>query len=105
LHIPYELDQCINQQCLGNPKPKSNSTRHLLVLDLNLALKGEFLIGKGCLMLMQKARAGIKEVHFLPFSPSNRRTAITYIDYEGKMRRISKGAPEQVKLCKNLKAS
>lgn len=43
-----------------------------------------------------KARAGIREVHFLPFNPTDKRTALTYIDGEGKMHRVSKGAPEQV---------
>lgn len=43
-----------------------------------------------------KARAGIQEVHFLPFNPTDKRTALTYIDSEGKMHRVSKGAPEQV---------
>lgn len=43
-----------------------------------------------------KARAGITEVHFLPFNPTDKRTALTYIDSEGKMHRVSKGAPEQV---------
>jgi H+-transporting ATPase len=44
----------------------------------------------------KKARAGIQEVHFLPFNPTDKRTALTYIDHEGKMHRVSKGAPEQV---------
>ncbi|KAI8541597.1 hypothetical protein RHMOL_Rhmol08G0074000 [Rhododendron molle] len=44
----------------------------------------------------QKARAGIQEVHFLPFNPTDKRTALTYIDSEGKMHRVSKGAPEQI---------
>uniref|UniRef100_A0A0A0LU01 Cation-transporting P-type ATPase N-terminal domain-containing protein n=1 Tax=Cucumis sativus TaxID=3659 RepID=A0A0A0LU01_CUCSA len=44
----------------------------------------------------QKARAGIQEVHFLPFNPTDKRTALTYIDHEGKMHRVSKGAPEQI---------
>lgn len=43
-----------------------------------------------------KARAGIQEVHFLPFNPTDKRTALTYIDLDGKMHRVSKGAPEQV---------
>lgn len=43
-----------------------------------------------------KARAGIQEVHFLPFNPTDKRTALTYIDAAGKMHRVSKGAPEQV---------
>ncbi|CAN8254134.1 unnamed protein product [Cochlearia groenlandica] len=44
----------------------------------------------------KEARAGIKELHFLPFSPANRRTALTYLDGQGKMHRVSKGAPEEV---------
>lgn len=44
-----------------------------------------------------QARAGITEVHFLPFNPVEKRTAITYIDNSGNWHRASKGAPEQVK--------
>ncbi|XP_027186621.1 plasma membrane ATPase 1 [Cicer arietinum] len=44
----------------------------------------------------KEARAGIKEVHFLPFNPTDKRTALTYIDPAGKMHRVSKGAPEQI---------
>ena len=43
-----------------------------------------------------QARAGIQEVHFLPFNPVDKRTAITYIDSNGNWHRSSKGAPEQV---------
>ena len=43
-----------------------------------------------------QARAGIREVHFLPFNPVDKRTALTYIDSDGKWHRASKGAPEQV---------
>lgn len=50
-----------------------------------------------------QARAGITEVHFLPFNPVDKRTAITYIDSSGNWYRVSKGAPEQIiDLC-NLK--
>ncbi|XP_012571137.1 plasma membrane ATPase 2-like [Cicer arietinum] len=44
----------------------------------------------------KEARAGIKEVHFLPFNPTDKRTALTYIDPAGNMHRVSKGAPEQI---------
>ncbi|KAI3693223.1 hypothetical protein L6452_33054 [Arctium lappa] len=44
----------------------------------------------------KEARAGIQEVHFLPFNPTDKRTALTYIDKIGKMHRVSKGAPEQI---------
>ena len=43
-----------------------------------------------------KARAGIREVHFFPFNPVDKRTALTYIDSDGNWHRASKGAPEQV---------
>lgn len=51
-----------------------------------------------CLPFNRKARAGIQEVHFLPFNPTDKRTALTYIDSEGRMHRVSKGAPEQASL-------
>ncbi|TKY68932.1 ATPase 11 [Spatholobus suberectus] len=44
----------------------------------------------------KEARAGIKEIHFLPFNPTDKRTALTYIDAAGNMHRVSKGAPEQI---------
>ena len=50
----------------------------------------------GMLSDPKEARAGIREVHFLPFNPTDKRTALTYIDSDGKMHRVSKGAPEQI---------
>ncbi|KAL0358331.1 UNVERIFIED_CONTAM: ATPase 6, plasma membrane-type [Sesamum angustifolium] len=48
----------------------------------------------------KEARAGIIEVHFLPFNPVDKRTAITYYDSNGNWHRCSKGAPEQIiELC------
>ncbi|XP_060964892.1 ATPase 8, plasma membrane-type-like [Cannabis sativa] len=44
----------------------------------------------------KEAREGITEVHFLPFNPVDKRTAITYIDNNGNWHRCSKGAPEQI---------
>ncbi|KAH7546225.1 hypothetical protein FEM48_Zijuj01G0177900 [Ziziphus jujuba var. spinosa] len=44
----------------------------------------------------KEARAGIEEIHFLPFNPVDKRTAITYIDSKGNWHRCSKGAPEQI---------
>ncbi|KAF9603217.1 hypothetical protein IFM89_034550 [Coptis chinensis] len=44
----------------------------------------------------KEARAGVREVHFLPFNPTDKRTALTYFDDAGKMHRVSKGAPEQI---------
>ncbi|KAL3528527.1 hypothetical protein ACH5RR_007849 [Cinchona calisaya] len=50
----------------------------------------------------KEARANIEEVHFLPFNPVDKRTAITYIDADGNWYRASKGAPEQiVNLCQD----
>lgn len=54
----------------------------------------------GMLADPKEARAGIKEVHFLPFNPVEKRTAITYIDSHDNWHRVSKGAPEQIiELC------
>ncbi|KAJ7945959.1 Plasma membrane ATPase [Quillaja saponaria] len=50
----------------------------------------------GMLADPNEARAGVQEVHFLPFNPTDKRTALTYIDHGGKMHRVSKGAPEQI---------
>ncbi|KAK6911783.1 hypothetical protein RJ641_023876, partial [Dillenia turbinata] len=49
----------------------------------------------GMLADPKEARANITEVHFLPFNPVDKRTAITYVDSEGNWHRASKGAPEQ----------
>ncbi|BBN06181.1 H+-transporting ATPase [Marchantia polymorpha subsp. ruderalis] len=45
---------------------------------------------------VKEAREGIREVHFLPFNPVDKRTAITFVDSEGKWHRASKGAPEEI---------
>ncbi|KAE8661383.1 Plasma membrane ATPase 1 [Hibiscus syriacus] len=50
----------------------------------------------GMLADPKEARAGIQELHFLPFNPTDKRTALTYVDGDGKMHRVSKGAPEQI---------
>ncbi|KAL7183085.1 hypothetical protein ACSBR1_041711 [Camellia fascicularis] len=44
-----------------------------------------------------------KEVHFLPFNPVDKRTALTYIDASGNWHRASKGAPEQILALCNCK--
>ncbi|TYI60238.1 hypothetical protein E1A91_D10G090200v1 [Gossypium mustelinum] len=44
----------------------------------------------------KEARAGITEVHFFPFNPVDKRTAMTYIEADGSWHRVSKGAPEQI---------
>nr|KYP42820.1 Plasma membrane ATPase [Cajanus cajan] len=51
----------------------------------------------------REARDGITEVHFLPFNPVDKRTAITYIDDKGNWYRASKGAPEQIISLCNLR--
>ncbi|RLN40954.1 plasma membrane ATPase-like [Panicum miliaceum] len=51
----------------------------------------------GMLSDPKEARDGIEEVHFLPFNPVDKRTALTYIDLaDGSWHRVSKGAPEQI---------
>jgi len=56
----------------------------------------------GMLSDPKEARDGIEEVHFLPFNPVDKRTALTYIDLtDGSWHRVSKGAPEQV-VCLSL---
>ncbi|GKV20571.1 hypothetical protein SLEP1_g30671 [Rubroshorea leprosula] len=50
----------------------------------------------GTLADPKEARAGIREVHFFPFNPVDKRTALTYIDSDGNWHRSSKGAPEQI---------
>ncbi|XP_074280866.1 plasma membrane ATPase [Silene latifolia] len=50
----------------------------------------------GMLADPKEARAGIREIHFLPFNPVDKRTALTYIDGSGNWHRVSKGAPEQI---------
>ncbi|CAD6209881.1 unnamed protein product [Miscanthus lutarioriparius] len=50
----------------------------------------------------KEARANITEVHFFPFNPVDKRTAITYLDSNGNWFRVSKGAPDQIlNLCYN----
>ncbi|KAJ9555876.1 hypothetical protein OSB04_010490 [Centaurea solstitialis] len=50
----------------------------------------------GMLADPKEARADIQELHFLPFNPTDKRTAFTDLDNEGKMHRVRKGAPEQI---------
>ncbi|XLU59178.1 hypothetical protein S245_053826 [Arachis hypogaea] len=44
----------------------------------------------------KEARARIREVHFFPFNPGDKRTALTYIESDGNWHISSKGAPEQI---------
>ncbi|BBN04797.1 H+-transporting ATPase [Marchantia polymorpha subsp. ruderalis] len=50
----------------------------------------------GMLSDPKEARAGIREVHFLPFNPVDKRTAITFVDEAGNWHRATKGAPEEI---------
>ncbi|CAN8253069.1 unnamed protein product [Cochlearia groenlandica] len=50
----------------------------------------------GMLADPKEARAGIREIHFFPFNPVDKRTALTFIDGNGNWNRVSKGAPEQI---------
>ncbi|RWR75294.1 plasma membrane ATPase [Cinnamomum micranthum f. kanehirae] len=50
----------------------------------------------GMLADPKEARAGIRELHFLPFNPVDKRTALTYIEDDDSWHRASKGAPEQI---------
>ncbi|KAI5083900.1 hypothetical protein GOP47_0000069 [Adiantum capillus-veneris] len=50
----------------------------------------------GMLADPKEARANVQELHFLPFNPVDKRTALTYIDSDGRWYRASKGAPEQI---------
>jgi len=50
----------------------------------------------GMLADPKEARAGVRELHFLPFNPVDKRTALTYIEDDGSWHRASKGAPEQI---------
>ncbi|RYQ79183.1 hypothetical protein Ahy_Scaffold6g107884 isoform B [Arachis hypogaea] len=44
----------------------------------------------GMLADPKEARAGIREVHFFPFNPGDKRTALTYIESDGNWHRSSK---------------
>nr|ALG65256.1 H+-ATPase-like protein [Cymbidium hybrid cultivar] len=57
----------------------------------------------GMLADPKEARAGITEVHFLPFNPVDKRTALTYYDAHGQWYRVSKGAPEQMLTLSNAR--
>ncbi|XXG71133.1 hypothetical protein AAC387_Pa07g0458 [Persea americana] len=57
----------------------------------------------GMLADPKEARAGVREMHFLPFNPVDKRTALTYIDSDGSWHRASKGAPEQILTLCNCK--
>ncbi|RWW18956.1 hypothetical protein BHE74_00048287 [Ensete ventricosum] len=67
------------------------------VRRLAFLLCGDALFFAVLELYLEQARSGIDEVHFLPFNPVDKRTAITYVDSFGNWHRSSKGAPEQVK--------
>ncbi|CAI0438752.1 unnamed protein product [Linum tenue] len=61
------------------------------VLSVTMAIGSHRLSQQGA-----QARAGVREVHFLPFNPVDKRTALTYVDLDDNWHRASKGAPEQI---------
>ncbi|RWW65227.1 hypothetical protein BHE74_00027478 [Ensete ventricosum] len=73
----------------------------LLVINSTISFIEENNAGNAAAALMAglapktKVWTGIREVHFLPFNPVDKRTALTYIDADGNWHRVSKGAPEQ----------
>ncbi|GER52027.1 plasma membrane ATPase [Striga asiatica] len=81
----------------------------LLVINSTISFIEENNAGNAAAALMAglapktKARAGIREVHFFPFNPVDKRTALTYIDSNGNWHRASKGAPEQILTLCNCK--
>ncbi|KAH1209264.1 Plasma membrane ATPase 4 [Glycine max] len=81
----------------------------LLLINSTISFIEENNAGNAAAALMAglapktKARAGIREVHFLPFNPVDKRTALTYIDANGNWHRASKGAPEQIMALCNLR--
>ncbi|CAK7336277.1 unnamed protein product [Dovyalis caffra] len=83
------IDACIVGM-LADPKEF-----HLSLLAIKLAFPS--------LKVVNRARASITEVHFLPFNPVEKRTAITYIDSDGNWHRVSKGSPEQIIALCNLR--
>ncbi|KAI3881959.1 hypothetical protein MKW92_030719 [Papaver armeniacum] len=50
----------------------------------------------GMLDDLPEAPVEMEVVEFLPFNATDKRSTVTYIDKEGLMRRVSKGAPEQI---------
>ncbi|RVW23921.1 ATPase 4, plasma membrane-type [Vitis vinifera] len=82
---------------LADPREGTQNNKKILLVYYILMLILIFIMVSLFLFWpTQKARAGIQEVHFLPFNPTDKRTALTYIDGQGKMHRVSKGAPEQI---------
>lgn len=80
---------------LADPKEVFNFSTLFMMCSGNTYFG--LLITSICIYIVQ-ARAGIREVHFFPFNPVDKRTALTYIDSDGHWHRASKGAPEQVAL-------
>ncbi|PON79845.1 P-type ATPase [Parasponia andersonii] len=77
---------------------ENNAGNAAAALMAGLAPKTKYLTFDSNVVL--QARQDITEVHFLPFNPVDKRTAITYIDSEDNWHRVSKGAPEQIiELC------
>ncbi|GJR05470.1 plasma membrane ATPase 4 [Tanacetum coccineum] len=73
---------------------RASRTENQDAIDAPLCGK-PLLILRGLMGLnkITSARAGIREIHFFPFNPVDKRTALTYIDDRGNWHRTSKGAP------------
>ncbi|KAL0660044.1 hypothetical protein Bca4012_080629 [Brassica carinata] len=56
----------------------------------------------GMLSDPKEARAGIREVHFLPFNPTDKRTALTYIDSSGDQLAIGKETGRRLGMGTNM---
>ncbi|KAI7995416.1 putative ATPase, plasma membrane-like [Camellia lanceoleosa] len=56
----------------------------------------------GTLADPKEAGAGIQEVHFLPFNPTDKRTALTYIDSEGDQLAIAKETGRRLGMGTNM---
>ncbi|KAH7366266.1 hypothetical protein KP509_18G070400 [Ceratopteris richardii] len=79
--------------------PKADKDLVLLTAARASRIENQDAIDKAIVSMLddpKKARDGIKEVHFLPFNPVDKRTAITYLTPDGKMHRATKGAPEHI---------
>lgn len=90
------IDACIVGM-LGNPKEVIN----YYIIQKLINIVNDNVLPNRVMVLLMQARAGVTEVHFLPFNPVDKRTAMTYIDQSGNWHRVSKGAPEQVYIINN----
>ncbi|KAG0607763.1 hypothetical protein M758_8G053300 [Ceratodon purpureus] len=81
------IDQTVDKETILLTAARASRVENQDAIDLAI-----------CSMLAdpKEARDGIEEIHFLPFNPTDKRTAMTYKTSDGKMHRATKGAPEQI---------